>query len=213
MKTLIINGSPNGRKGNTEVFCQKFASGMQAAPEVRHIVEEDAADLAAYMENFDHWLFFFPMYVNAMPGIVKRLFEQMQPDPQKGIGYFVQYGFEETAQSDYLRAILKNFTARMGYQDLGIVVAGGMAGVRYMPESMNKKLFGRLQMAGMLYEQAGAFREEGVRLFGRVHQYSKAQLGRIHFFKKLGLSSDIFWNRMLKSNNAFHKRFDKPFGA
>ena len=213
MKTLIINGSPNGRKGNTEVFCQKFAAGMKTAPEVRRVAEEEAAGLAAYMEDFDHWLFFFPMYVNAMPGIVKKLFEQMQPGQEKGIGYFVQYGFAEAAQSDYLRTILKNFTARMGYRDLGMVVAGGMAGVRYMPEAMNKKLFGRLKTAGADYEQSGALSQGSIRPFGQVYRFNRAQLARIRFFKKLGVSDALFWNRMLKGNNAFNKRFDKPFGG
>lgn len=80
MKTLIINGSPNGKKGNTEILCRRFIKGMQIQPEVRYVAGEDAQALATYMDGFDHWLFFFPLYVNAMPGIVKRLFEHMEPN-------------------------------------------------------------------------------------------------------------------------------------
>ena len=212
MKTLIINGSPNGKKGNTEILCRRFIKGMQIQPEVRCVVEEDAAALAAYMERFDHWLFFFPMYVNAMPGIVKRLFEHLQPSQEKSVGYFVQFGFEEAAQSDYLRAILENFNRRMGYHDLGLVIAGGMAGVRYMPEQMNKRLFSRLERAGTLYEQAGRFDEESVQMFGQPYRYNEKQIKRNRLMRQLGLM-DIFWNRMLKKNNAYQKRFDTPFGT
>ena len=212
MKILIINGSPNGRKGNSEIICRKFAEGMQNQPEIRYVVEEDAAALADYMDGFDSWLFFFPLYVNAMPGIVKRLFEQMRPNQKKGAGYFVQSGFEEAAQSDYLRPILKNFNKRKGYQELGLVVAGGMAGVRYMPEQMNKKLFARLERAGALFEQAGKFDEESIRLFGQPYSYTKAQIRLNRLMRKLGLTN-IFWNNMLKKNNAYQKRFDKPFGS
>ena len=211
MKTLIINGSPNGRKGNSEILCRRFIMEMQTKPEIRYVVEEDPAALAAYMDGFDCWLFFFPLYVNAMPGIVKRLFEHMRPNQEKGAGYFVQSGFDEAAHSDYLRAILKNFNRRMGYRDIGLVVAGGMAGVRYMPKHMNKKVFTRLERAGMLYEQTGAFDEESIRLFGKLYRYSKTQARLNRFMRKLGLTN-IFWNSMLKKNNAYLKRFDKPFG-
>jgi len=210
MKTLIINGSPNGRKGNTEILCRRFIKGMQTPPEVRYVAEEDAADLAAYMDGFDRLLFFFPLYVNAMPGIVKRLFEQMRPNPEKQVGYFIQFGFDEAAQSDYLRAILINFNKRMGYQDLGIVVAGGMAGVRFMPERMNKKLFTRLERAGMLFEQTGRFDEESIRQFGKPYRYSTAQLMLNRFMRKIGLTN-LYWNSLLKKNHAYEKRFDKPF--
>lgn len=210
MKTLIINGSPNGRKGNSEIFCRRFIRGMHGQPEIRYVVEEDPATLAAYMDGYDHWLFFFPLYVNAMPGILKRLFEQLNPSEGKRVGYFIQSGFEEAFQSDWLCAILRNFNRRMGYGDLGIVVAGGMAGVRYMPEWMNKKLFACLEKAGFLYEQGGAFDPETIRQFGRLHRYSKNQLRRIRFFSKLGLTN-TFWNGMLKKNNAYGRRFDQPF--
>jgi putative NADPH-quinone reductase len=211
MKTLVINGSPNGGRGNSEILCRHFIKGMQTPPELRYVIGEDAAALAADMDRFDHWLFFFPLYANAMPGIVKRLFEHMQPNQEKGIGYFIQSGFEEAAQSDYLRAVLKNFNRRMRYRDLGIVIAGGMAGTRYKSKFMNRKLFARLQRAGMLYEQSGAFDSESIRLFGQPYQYTQAQLKLNRFLQKLGLSN-IFWNVMLMKNNAFRKRFDKPFG-
>lgn len=211
MKTLIINGSPNGERGNTELLSREFMKGMQAPPQVRYAAQEDAAALAAYMQDFDCWLFFFPLYFNAMPGIVKRLFEQLRSDTGKAVGYFVQSGFEEAAQSDYLAAILKNFNRRMGYRDLGIVIAGGMAGVRYMPEQMNKKTFENMRRAGMLYEQAGEFSDESVKYFGRLYRYTKKQAKYNQFMRKLGLTN-INWNSLLKKNKAYQKRFDKPFG-
>lgn len=210
MKTLIINGSPNGKKGNSEICCRHFTKGMKNQPEVRYAVDEDPAALAAAMNEYDHWLFFFPLYVNAMPGILKRLFEHLSPDEPKKVGYFIQSGFEEAFQSDWLCSILKNFNRRMGYEDVGIVVAGGLAGVRYMPEHMNKKLFARLEKTGLLYEQTGVFDEEMIRQFGQLNRYSKNQLRRIRIFKKLGLT-DMFWNRMLKKNGSYQKRYDKPF--
>lgn len=210
MKILIINGSPNGRKGNSEIFCRRFIQGMDNQPEIRYAAEEDPAVLATDMDGYDHWLFFFPLYVNAMPGILKRLFEHLNPSEEKKVGYVIQSGFEEAFQSDWLCAILQNFNRRMGYGDLGIVVAGGMAGVRYMPEKMNKKTFACLEQAGSLYEQNGVLHQETIQQFGQIYRYNEKQLRRIRFLKKFGLA-DIFWNSMLKKHNAHSKRLDKPF--
>lgn len=210
MKTLIINGSPNGRKGNTEIFCRRFIQGMHNQPDIYYAAEEDPTALAAEMEGYDHWLFFFPLYVNAMPGILKRLFEHLSPSEEKKVGYVIQSGFEEAFQSDWLSAILQNFNRRMGYSDLGIVVAGGMAGVRYMPEKMNKKTFARLEQAGMLYEQNGVLHQQTIQQFGQPYRYNEKQLRRIRLFKKFGLT-DMFWNSMLRKHNAYPTRFEKPF--
>lgn len=210
MKTLVINGSPNGRKGNSEIFCRRFVKGMHNPPEIRYVAEEDPAALAAEMEGYDHWLFFLPLYVNAMPGILKRLMEHLQPSAEKKVGYWIQSGFEEAFQSDWLCAIFQNFNRRMGYGDLGIVVAGGMAGVRYMPERMNQKTFARLEEAGALYEQNGVFHQETIQYFGKLRRYSKSQLRRIRFFRKLGFT-DMFWNSMLKKHKAYPNRLDTPF--
>lgn len=210
MKTLIINGSPNGKKGNSEILCRRFIQGMESQPEVRYVAEEDPAALAAEMDAYDHWLFFFPLYVNAMPGILKRLFEHLKPGEAKMVGYFIQSGFDEAFQSDWLCAILKNFNRRMGYGNAGIVVAGGMAGVRYMPERMNKETFARLESAGALYEQKGVFDQDIIQQFGQLNRYSEKQLRRNRFFQKLGFTN-MFWNSMLKKNRAYPKRFDKPF--
>ena len=211
MKTLIINGSPNGKKGNTEILSQMFIEGMESKPEIRYVSTEDPTELAAYMNEFDRWLFFFPLYVNTMPGIVKRLFEHMTKDTSKSIGFFVQSGFEEAFQSDWLAAVLKNFIKRMGYIDIGIVIAGGMAGVRFMPESMNRNTFEMMKKAGLQFHETGVLSKETKEYFGRLYRYDEKQIKRNTFFKKLGLTN-FFWNRMIKSNKAYHKRYDKPFG-
>jgi len=216
-RTLIINGSPNGRKGNTEVICQQFINGMETPTEMRYVAEDDVAILATYMESFDCILFFFPLYVNAMPGIVKRLFEHMRPDENKSVGYFIQSGFEEAFQSDWLLAILRNFNIRMGYIDLGIVVAGGMGGVRFMSEKMSNskavaKLFARLKRAGELYEQVGVFDHESIQQFGQPYRFSEKEVKQGRVLRKFGVTK-IPWVLMLRKNKAYRKRLDKPFGV
>ena len=73
----------------------------------------------------------------------------------------------------------------MGFRDLGIVVAGGMAGLRYMPEIMNKKIFAHLERAGILYEQNGVLDEGTIQQLGQPYRYSDKQLKRLCFQKNL----------------------------
>lgn len=110
MRTLIINGSPRGKNGNTEVFIRQFLEGAGEEYPVRYVVKEDPLMLAEVIREYDTVLFFMPLYVHAMPGIVMKLFEQMKTCREgQRIGFVVQAGFIEGAQARFLVRYLKQF--------------------------------------------------------------------------------------------------------
>ena len=78
MKTLILNGSPHAKSGNTEIFIRNFAKGLESPYEVRYVLQEDAEQLAEYLLQFDTVIIAMPLYIHAMPGIVMRLIEHMK---------------------------------------------------------------------------------------------------------------------------------------
>ena len=41
MRTLIINGSPKAKNGNTEIFIQKFINGMKSPCQISYVAKED----------------------------------------------------------------------------------------------------------------------------------------------------------------------------
>ena len=53
MSTIILNGSPKGQKGNSEIFIQHFISGMKSLYEVSYISKEDPRALAQHLKDFD----------------------------------------------------------------------------------------------------------------------------------------------------------------
>ena len=72
METLIINGSPKSKNGNTEIFIKKFVKEMKAPYEICYAAKENPLQIAKYMKEFDKVIVFMPLYVHAMPGIVMK---------------------------------------------------------------------------------------------------------------------------------------------
>lgn len=211
MNTLIINGSPNGGKGNTEIFIRQFLMGCQTPYEVAYAAKENPAFLAERLKEFDAVLFFIPMYVFAMPGIVMKLIEEMVPS-QSGqrIGFVVQYGFAEGAQAQYIKRYSELLAKRLQYKHIGTITKGNAAGVGMMPETMNKKLFSRLRALGRHYSETGTFDCSIEKEMEKPYHLSKAAAMGNEMLNSIGVSK-IFWHKMLRDNNAFNNRLDKPF--
>jgi len=213
MRTLVINGSPKAKNGNTEVFIKQFIKGMKAPCEICYAAKEDSLQLAKYMKQFDTVIMAMPLYIHAMPGIVMKIIECMEPvsDGGKAMGFIVQSGFMESAQSKYLERYLSAHTKHLNYTYIGTVIKGGSAGTCMMPEQMNKKLFKQLRMLGEYFEISGSFHIETVKELAKPNKLSKDKSRLLQFLCKLGLGDNMFWNMMLKNNNALRRKFDKPF--
>lgn len=215
MRTLIINGSPKGKNGNTEIFIEKFVTEMKTSYQICHLVKEESKHIARYMKEFDTILIFMPLYVHAMPGILMKLIESIEKitDGEKGMGFIVQSGFMESDQSKYLERYLSALTKNLNYTYIGTVIRGGSAGTYMMPEKMNKKLFEQLRVLGEYFDKNGAFNLEIVKEMAKPSKLSKIKTLQLEFLSKIGLGDTLFWNMMLRQNKAKGKRFDKPFSA
>lgn len=213
MKMIIINGSPKGEKGNTEIFIREFIKGMENPCEVRYLARESSRKIAEDLHNYDTVLMAMPLYVHAMPGIVMKLFEEMVPAEGEGksIGFIVQSGFIESAQSKYLERYLSSITNRMNYTYIGTVIKGGSAGVYMMPDKMNAKLFAKLSSLGSHFEKNISFRPEIVAELAVPISLTKKKSRLMQFYFKVGLGDSIFWRMLLRNNHASDRKFDQPF--
>ena len=215
MSTLIINGSPKGKNGNTEVFIRHFNRGFKEPCKVCYAARESGVHLASYIRQFDTVIFAMPLYIHAMPGIMMKLFECMEPAGESGraMGFIVQSGFMESAQSKYLEQYLSALAKSLNYAYLGTVIRGGSAGVSMMPEKMNSKLFSRLRALGRRFELDGTFDKDLAKLLSKTLALSKARCLLLRFMSSIGLGDSMYWNHMLKSSKAFDKRFNRPFAG
>jgi len=71
---------------------------------------------------------------------------------------------------------------------------------------MTKNLFKSFYELDKTFGKTGEFDEQIVHKLAQPLRMSKCRL----LLVKIGLPS-FYWNSMLKKNNAFEKRFDKPY--
>ncbi len=213
MSTLIINGSPRGKSGNTEVFIRQFILGAGQEYPVRYAANEPENALLESAAQAETLLIFMPLYVHAMPGIVMKLFEQMKPAKTgQKIGFVVQAGYIEGAQARFLVRYLNAFADRLGYENLGVITKGDAAGVAMMPAFITKKLFQRLQALGAHYSQFGQFHKETAALLAGMYEIPHHKAKLYEFFNRTGINH-LFWHKFWRDNGVFEQGLNRPFAS
>jgi len=215
MKLTIFNGSPRGKVSNTKVLVDQFLDGfMKGSGNSYKIVylntTKDSDYLIKMFEEAEKFLLAFPLYVDSMPAIVKTFIESLEPlcgrKENPDIGFLVQSGLPESIHSRYVERYLKKLSARLGCNYAGTIIKGGVEGVQAKPVRMNKKLFNSFHQIGKTFGETGKFDEEIVDRLAQPERYSKFYLWLFKLFGKFW-----YWDTMLKKNNAYEKRFAKPY--
>ena len=221
-RLTLFNGSPRGAKGNTPILLEQFAAGFRAAravdPEATPLLHlnrlsEREAHLRAFESAECVWLG-FPLYTDAMPGIVKAFIDDLEGFKGRvgnpPIGFLVQSGFPEGAQSRFVERYLEKLAGRLGSPYLGTIVRGGGEGTRLMPDNMNRKLFDGLRGLGADLAANGCLDIKRLRQVVGVERYSPLL---IPLFKILSRTSllNFYWDSDLKKNNAYERRFARPY--
>ncbi len=179
---------------------------------IKYIAKEDPCVLAKYIQPFDVIIIVLPLYVHAMPGIVMKFIEQLEPFTQAGtsIGFILQFGFPESSQADYIEPYFNSLAKQLNCNYLGTVLKGEAAGIYMMPHFVTKKIFKQLNALGRNYNQTYTFDKEIMEALKTPYVLKKSTIKYFNFMSKLGVTN-IFWNGALKKNNALDQRYDKPF--
>jgi NAD(P)H-dependent FMN reductase len=218
MNLTIINGSPRNKKSNSKILIEKFLEGyckIDSSNVAMHYLAniQKMDEHAASFANTETVLIIFPLYTDCMPGIVKEFFEAIAVNKygnKKRVGFIVQSGFPESAQSVYLEKYLKKLTSRMECEYIGTVIKGGVEGIQIMPSYMTNKLFTNFTNLGEHFAKTGCFNEEIVGKLRTPYKMSKANLFGFKLMSKTGLTN-FYWNSNLKKHNAFENRFATPY--
>ena len=216
MNMIILNGSPkkNINESNTEIFINEFIKEMTEKPHVKYINRENHIELAKSLKEYDTILMFLPLYIHGMPGSMMKFIEKLDKEYLKGknLGFFIQAGFPETAQEQFIERYFAELAKLMECNYLGTVSRGQSAAVYMFPKQF-KKLYKQLNKLGKKFEETNNFDKNLVDKISYPYNLSDLSLATRGLMKvsyKLGLA-DMGWDMMLKKNNAFHNRFDKPF--
>ncbi|MGC9396191.1 MAG: flavodoxin family protein [Anaerolineae bacterium] len=215
----IFNGSPRGPKGNTPVMLAQVAKGFTAAggqiTETYHLVRQN--DLDRYRDAFaaaEAVLVGFPLYTDAMPGIVKTFIEALEPlrgrSDNPPLGFVMQSGFPESTHMRHVERYLAKLAARLGSPYLGALIKGGGEGIRLMPDKMNRKLFDQLIALGRSLRETGQFAPDAVRKLAGRERYPGYLVPLFKVLSKTPLLA-MYWDNQLKENGVYEQRFAQPF--
>lgn len=222
MKRLLLNGSPRGKSSNSRRILGWIAEGMEAAgaeerPPIADIAAAKEADARrrAFLEA-DEVVLAFPLYTDAMPGIVKDFFEGLaDADPGriagKRIALVVQSGFSESIHSETVVAYFERLFSRLGMVHLGSIVKGGAEGLQMMPDQAAGKLKAAFVRAGSEIARSGRVPGDLIDSMAKPRLFGPFQLLLIRFGSLTGLAN-FYWDLMLRKHKAFDKRFDAPYG-
>jgi len=215
MKLTVFNGSPRGKGSNTKILLEHFTNGFMTNDgntyELAYLVRvKDRESFINLFREAEHVLLVFPLYFDAMPAVVKTFIESLEPlcgrEGNADIGFIVQSGFPEAIHSRYVERYLEKLAKRLGCRYKGTVIRGGVEGIRATPDRMNRKLFKSFYELGKAFGETGEFDKQIVFKLGQPERLTK-----FYFWIIKLITHKLYWDKMLKKNNAFEKRFARPY--
>jgi multimeric flavodoxin WrbA len=218
MKRLLVNASPRGRESNSRLILSWVEQGMAlsgAGPiETADLAPSlDFGSLNAKILAADETVIALPLYTDSVPGMVKALIESWDGLPLKGkrVAWIVQSGFPESIQLETTARYLARLSGRLGMVLCGVLVKGGMEGIRIMPDKMTRKIKTAFVEAGRDLARDGRFSPGLAARLAKPRMYGSFALLCYRAIALTGMTN-FYWNMMLKKHGAFSRRFDAPYG-
>jgi len=219
MRLTLINGSPRGLASNTLLLLEEFAKGYKSvSKEEINIITlkklKSAEEQKSAFENAQILIIGFPLYTDAMPGIVKEFFENIAPftetknNPE--LGFIVQSGFPEAVHSTFVEKYLEKLTYRFNTKYLGTAIKGGVEGIKIQPNWMTKSTFLHFYELGAKFAEKQVFDKEIVQKLRTPMQLSASQRTMYSLMRHFGLTN-WYWDHQLKKNKVFEQRFARPY--
>jgi NAD(P)H-dependent FMN reductase len=219
MRYCVVNGSPRGKSGNTDILLQKVVEGIQSSgiPEIIWFRLNDRSAHEAAQKAFrtaDVCVIGFPLYTDSMPGLTKAFieglasFEGLEGNPR--MAFLVQSGFPEAHHSRFVECYLEKLAQRLNAPYAGTVIKGGCEGVRLRPQEMNQALFLQLRKLGADLAHDGIFNQERLQQLAKPEHYPRL-LSLLFRLVSLLPVTQSYWISQLKKNGAYEVRDAQPF--
>ena len=218
MKLAVFNGSPRGKRSNSKILIDHFLNGIKTEGPIEtetYYLKDTAKTINHYsaFKKAETILFIFPLYTDAMPGIVKHFIEALKDFKDNGskrIIYIVHSGFPEGIHTSYIERYLEKLTRRLGLVYIGTIRKGGSEGLKEMPKFMTQKLFEAFFNMGKQFMLTGTLDQKILEKLKKPHRFTLPKRLIIQFLRLFGFL-DMYWNKKLKENGAYKIRFDRPY--
>ena len=216
----VFNGSPRGSSGNTEhlirALCEgyRLAGGKVAEPTLYLREETCRADHVRAFSEAERILLAFPLYTDAMPGLVKAFIDELEPlcarEANPPSAFLVHSGFPEGAHSRRVERYLERLADRLKQPYLGTIVKGNSEGVRHRSAEDNEALFARLTTLGADLAKERAMTTDVLRALAAPERFPGWMVPVGHVMVRLK-KAHSFWDEQLKKNGAYDRRFARPY--
>lgn len=221
MRLTIINGSPRGSCGTTRFLLKLFIRGFLADSDHQADIIDladpaDSRPIKDLLIESDRLVLAFPHYTDAMPGLVKKIIEDLYFLSLKKdirfppIGFIVHSHLPEAARSRPLEAYLTKLAARLRTEYLGTVIIGGSEGIRKMPAWMNRRIRDRFRTLGRRFGETGRFDPGIISLLAGPEKLSIPALSLVRIFHFTGLLQ-YYCDQEMKQYGSFERRFAQPY--
>jgi hypothetical protein len=219
MKLTVLNGSPRGRKGNTHILLEHFRRGFEETQgnawecyELNRVNQQPEA--ARAFGEAEAALMAYPLYTDAMPGLVKAFIELLEPycgqEGNPRLGFIVQSGFAESHHSSFVARYNEKLARRLGSVYLGTVIKGGVEGIQVQPESWTRPLYESFYRLGQVFGATGQFDAGIMRQLAQPVRLSWRRRSGYRLLALTGLTN-FYWDMQLKKNGVFGQRFARPY--
>jgi multimeric flavodoxin WrbA len=219
-RLTLINGSPRGTGGNTELFLSRIVEGFTSGggSDVERLAlshaRGDTKGLYDAYVGAESVILGFPLYTDHMPGMVMSFIESLAPlvgrEGNPPMGFLVQSGFPEALHSRYVERYLAGLAARLGSPYLGTIVKGGGEAVRHMPEERNKKTFVALRNLGAGLAREGRFDPALLAELARPERFPGIVMFAFRPLLKMRFATK-YWDDQLEKNGVYERRFARPY--
>jgi len=209
-KLVIYNGSPRKSGSNSAFILKKAVEALSDRVEIRDLKEGDKwEEWAETFKSEKHVMLFMPLYVHAMPSHVMGFIEKLQVS-KGSISFFVQSGFPEGSQSHYLEAYFEQLALRLGRTYIGTAIKGQVEGLQVRPAKAQEKIIEPMVKAIVNLVCEGNFNPTNIHQLARPIRLGKGMKILFKILTKIGLIN-VYWDQQLKENQAYEKRFDRPY--
>jgi len=213
VNTLILyNGSPRLGGSNTALILRAISDAHGRNIIVRDLKQKKMwTQWASDFPSESAVVFVLPLYVHAMSSHVMAFIEMLQPS-KGSLGFIVQQGFPESSQSSFLEAYFESLTQRLQRDYMGTAIKGGIEGLQLHPAKKQAAILAPfVELVGSVLE-SGQMAAPILAKLADPDYLSKRTLFLFRLLAPIGLIN-AYWDRQLKQNNAFDRRFDRPFYA
>ncbi len=215
MKICMLNGSPRGLVSNSTHLIKWINKGLESNEQVHLIKNIEKHDF--YIKEIikaETIFITFPLYVDAMPGIVMKFFENLAKHKGdikgKNIYFLVHSGFPEAIHSFPVRDYLVRLSKKLDLNLVDVIIYGSSEGTRFTSEDKalkKKELF--MNIGKSIKENTMVSPQDRKKVQTPIKLNKPTQI----IFKTLSkvVNINAHWDNILKKNNAYDKRFDTPY--